>query len=91
VGANRAIRQRPDLLARLGEIRAPTLILVGEWDGFLPCSLLAHERIAGSRLALVERSPHGTPTWRPEAFRKAILDFLDDVEASHPVAGSLSY
>jgi 3-oxoadipate enol-lactonase len=91
VGANRAIRQRPDLLARLGEIRAPTLVLVGEWDGFLPCSLLAHERIVGSRLALIERSPHGTPTWRPEAFRKAILDFLDDVEASHPVAGSLSY
>jgi pimeloyl-ACP methyl ester carboxylesterase len=91
VGANRAIRQRPDLLARLDEIRAPTLILVGEWDGFLPCSLLADERIAGSRLALIERSPHGTPTWRPEAFRKAILNFLDDVEAGRPVAGSLRY
>jgi pimeloyl-ACP methyl ester carboxylesterase len=91
VGANRAIRQRPDLLARLGEIRVPTLVLVGEWDGFLPCSRLAHERIAGSRLALIERSPHGTLTWRPEAFRKAILDFLADVEAGRPVAGSLTY
>jgi 3-oxoadipate enol-lactonase len=91
VGANRAIRQRPDLLARLGEIRAPTLVLVGEWDGFLPCSRLAHERIAGSRLALIERSPHGTPTWRPEGFRKAILDFLDDTEAGRSVAGSLRY
>ena len=91
VGANRAIRQRPDLLARLGEIRAPTLVLIGEWDSFLPCSLLACERIAGSRLALIERSPHGTPTWRPEAFRKAILDFLDDVEAGRPAAGSLRY
>ena len=91
VGANRAIRQRPDLLARLGEIRAPTLVLVGEWDGFLPCSLLARERIAGSRLALVERSPHGTPTWRPEAFRKAILDFLADVEEERPVAGEYRY
>jgi 3-oxoadipate enol-lactonase len=91
VGANRAIRQRPDLLARLSEIRAPTLILVGEWDGFLPCSLLAHERIAGSRLALVERSPHGTPTWRPEAFRKAILDFLAALDGGQPVDGSLSY
>jgi 3-oxoadipate enol-lactonase len=91
VGANRAIRQRPDLLARLGEIRAPTLVLVGEWDGFLPCSLLTYERIAGSRLALVERSPHGTPTWRPEAFRKAILDFLADVEEERPVAGEYRY
>jgi pimeloyl-ACP methyl ester carboxylesterase len=91
VGANRAIRQRPDLLARLGEIRAPTIVLVGEWDGFLPCSLLAHERIAGSRLAIIERSPHGTPTWRPEGFRRAILDFLGDVEAGRPVAGSLRY
>jgi 3-oxoadipate enol-lactonase len=91
VGANRAIRQRPDLLARLGEVRAPALVLVGEWDGFLPCSRLAHEGIAGSRLALIERSPHGTPTWRPEAFRTAILDFLDDTEAGRPVAGSLRY
>ena len=81
VGANRAIRERPDLLARLSGIRAPTLVLVGEWDGFLPCSRLAHERIAGSRLALIERSPHGTPTWRPEAFRETIRRFLDDVEA----------
>jgi pimeloyl-ACP methyl ester carboxylesterase len=91
VGANRAIRQRPDLLARLGEIGVPTLVLVGEWDGFLLCSRLAHERIAGSRLALIERSPHGTPTWRPEAFRKAILDFLDDVQAGRPVTGTLRY
>ena len=85
VGANRAIRGRPDLLGRLGAIRAPTLVLIGEWDGFLPCSRLAHERIAGSRLALIERSPHGTPTWRPEAFRETILDFLDGVESPSEV------
>jgi len=47
--------------------------------------------IAGWRLAIIERSPHGTPTWRPEAFRRAILDFLGDVEAGRPVAGSLRY
>ena len=89
VGANRAIRERPDLLGRLSEIGVPTLVLVGEWDGFLPCALLAHERIAGSGLALIERSPHGTPTWRPEAFRKAILDFLEAVDGGRPVAGHL--
>lgn len=85
VGANRAIRERPDLLGWLNEIRVPTLVLIGEWDGFLPCSRLAHERIAGSRLALIERSPHGTPTWRPEAFRETILRFLDDVESPSEV------
>jgi len=91
VGANRAIRQRPDLLGKVGEVRAPTLVLVGEWDDFLPCSRLAHERIGGSRLALIERSHHGTPIWRPEGFRKAILGFLDDVHEGRPVTAELRY
>lgn len=87
LGASRAIRERPDLLHRLPEIKAPTLVLVGEWDNFLPCSRLAHEAIKGSRFVLVRRAGHGTPTWRPQAFERAISEFLDAVEAGRPVAG----
>jgi pimeloyl-ACP methyl ester carboxylesterase len=89
LGASRAIRERPDLVPRLAEVKAPTLVLVGEWDGFLPCSRLAHEAIKGSRFVLVRRAGHGTPTWRPEAFQRAVSDFLNAVEAGRPVAGDL--
>jgi pimeloyl-ACP methyl ester carboxylesterase len=87
LGASRAIRERPDLLHRLPEIKAPTLVLVGEWDNFLPCSRLAHQAIKGSRFVLVRRAAHGTPTWRPQAFQRAVSEFLDAVEAGRPVAG----
>ena len=87
LGASRAVCERPDLLDRLPEIVAPALVLVGEWDSFLPCSRLAHEAIKGARFVLVRRAGHGTPTWRPQAFQRAVLEFLDAVEAGRPVAG----
>ncbi len=87
VGVNRAIRDRPDLLDRLAEIKIPTLVLVGEWDRFLPCSRLAHDGIPGSRFTLVRRSGHGTPGWQPQAFQRAVLDFTEAVDESRDVAG----
>jgi len=87
LGASRAIRERPDLLHRLPEVKAPALVLVGEWDSFLLCSRLAHQAIKGSRFVLVRRAGHGTSTWRPEAFQRAVSEFLDAVEAGRPVAG----
>jgi pimeloyl-ACP methyl ester carboxylesterase len=89
LGVSRAIRERPDLVHRLPEITAPTLVLVGEWDSFLPCSRLAYETIEGARFVLVRRAGHGTPTWRPQAFERAVSEFLDAVEAGRPVAGEL--
>ena len=87
LGPSRAIRERPDLVDRLPEIKAPALVLVGEWDSFLPCSRLAYETIKGARFVLVRRAGHGTPTWQPKAFERAVSEFLDAVEAGRPVAG----
>ncbi len=87
LGAARAIRERPDLVGRLGEVQAPTLVLVGEWDSFLPCARLAHEAVEGSRFVLIRRSGHGTATWRPPAFQRAVGEFLEAVEAGRPVGG----
>jgi pimeloyl-ACP methyl ester carboxylesterase len=89
LGVSRAIRERPDLVDRLPEIKAPTLVLVGEWDSFLPCSRLAYETIKGARYVLVRHAGHGTPTWQPQAFERAVCEFLDAVEAGRPVAGEL--
>ncbi|MGQ9573492.1 MAG: alpha/beta fold hydrolase [Dehalococcoidia bacterium] len=87
LGALRAIRDRPDLVHRLGEVRAPTLVLVGEWDNFLASARVAHQAIVGSRFVLIRRSGHGTPTWRPQAFQRAVSEFLDGVEAGRAVGG----
>src|SRR6266571_2615167 len=47
IGAVHAIAERPDLTGRILKITAPALIMVGEWDDFLPCALRDHELIPG--------------------------------------------
>lgn len=87
LGSVRALRERPDLEDRLGEIRVPTLVVAGEHDIFLVPSIAMHDSIAGSRFVLVRGSWHGTCVWQPAAFNAAVLAFLADVEAGRPVAG----
>jgi pimeloyl-ACP methyl ester carboxylesterase len=86
VGAAGAITARPDLTERIPKITAPTLVMIGEWDDFLPCALRDHELIPGSRLAVRKRCAHGS-RWRLETFLSEIEGFVDDVEAGRPVAG----
>lgn len=86
VGTALAIAQRPDLTARLGEITAPTLVTIGEWDDFLPCARRDHELIGGSRLVVRRECGHGS-SWRTETFHQAIAGFLADVETGRPVGG----
>jgi pimeloyl-ACP methyl ester carboxylesterase len=86
LGAAHAIKNRPDLTTRIPAITAPTLVMAGEWDDFLPCSLRDHELVPGSRLVVRRRCAHGSG-WRPETFVSEVLSFLDDVEVGRPVAG----
>lgn len=87
LGTARAIRLRPDLGGRLRDVRAPALVLAGEWDGFLPCAERDHRLIEGSRYVLVRRCAHASPDWRPDAFIPAVTEFIADVEAGREVAG----
>ena len=65
----------------------PTLIIVGERDNLVAASRIMQQGIRGCRFVLIKDSPHGTANWRPDAFNKAVLEFLDDVEAGRPVEG----
>ena len=85
IGAANAIATRPNLTERIQKITAPTLVMIGEWDDFLPCGLRDHDLIAGSRLTVRTRCAHGS-RWRPETFLSEIEAFLDDVEAVRTVA-----
>jgi 3-oxoadipate enol-lactonase len=89
-GAWHTIMTRPDVEDRLGEISVPTLIIVGDRDDLLAASRAMQERIHGCRFVLIKDSPHGTANWRPEAFNKAVLEFLDDVDAGRSVEGEVS-
>jgi 3-oxoadipate enol-lactonase len=68
----------PPAIARLDEVRAPTLVVVPELDqpdiiGI--CDLLA-AGIPGARKAVMPGVAHFAPMERPEEFTRLVLDFL---------------
>jgi pimeloyl-ACP methyl ester carboxylesterase len=85
VGAAHAIVTRPDLTEAIPSITAPTLVMIGGWDDFLPCAMRDHGLIAGSRLVVRERCGHGS-RWRAETFIAEVESFLADVESGSPIA-----
>jgi pimeloyl-ACP methyl ester carboxylesterase len=89
LGTCAAIRSRPDLTARLRDVRAPALVVAGEWDGFYPCAERDHALLAGSRFVRVRRCGHASPDWRPDAFVRAVSEFVADVEGGREVAGEV--
>lgn len=61
----------------LGDIRVPTLVIVGEDDvvtGVDEARLLA-DRIPGARLTIIPRAGHAAITERPDEFAGAVTDF----------------
>jgi proline iminopeptidase len=73
-----AITEEWDVRPRLGEISAPTLILVGRDDFICPPSQakIMHERIPNSELVVFEKSGHFAPVEEPEAFFAAVREWL---------------
>ncbi len=83
---------RSDPRAHLGverRIRVPTLIVWGAEDRLIPSSDAARvqERIAGSRLVLIPDAGHLPQREQPEAFARAVAEF---VRATDRSAGSPS-
>jgi pimeloyl-ACP methyl ester carboxylesterase len=91
VAAAIALRDRPDLTTRTPLITAPTLVSCGEWDDFYPCAVRDHRLILNSRLATIRRAAHSTPDYRPQLWKQAVFDFIDDVEAGRDVRGEREY
>lgn len=70
----------PDLADRVGEIRAPTLVVVGDED--VPDMQAIAERLAsaipGARLAAVAGAGHVPSLERPREFDALVLPFLEE-------------
>jgi len=82
VGAYRAAMgaiTRKGVRDELGQIRVPTLILVGDQDVAqpLPNSQRLHEGIAGSQLVIIPGAGHTSSVEEPAAVNAAISEFLE--------------
>ena len=80
VGCSEAIRGL-NYKDRLSGVNLPTLILVGEEDPGTPVSAaqVIHERIKGSKLEIIPSARHLSNVEQPEAFNKALSEFLESV------------
>ena len=67
-----------DLRPRLGEIKAPTLIVAGRDDSITPPahSEELHRGIAGSQLLVMDGAGHTIPNEKPAEFNAAVEQFL---------------
>jgi 3-oxoadipate enol-lactonase len=72
--------KRHDLRGRVSEIKAPTLIIVGEEDILIPLrySKILKDEIAGSTLVTIKNCGHVAPIEKPEEFNRIVLNFLKD-------------
>jgi 3-oxoadipate enol-lactonase len=67
-----------DLTDRLGAIRLPTLVVVGEDDQGTPvaASKAIQERVKGSQLEILKSAAHLSNIEQPDAFTRAVTGFL---------------
>lgn len=77
-GALHAMMERPDSTADLRRISFPALIVVGEDDAVTPVSEAEamHGQIPRSHLVVIPAASHLSNIEAPEAFSKALQDFL---------------
>ena len=83
---------RNDARKWMRQITAPTLLVWGEHDAFVP---LAYGRamageIPGAKLEVIEGSAH-VPMWEtPDAFNRIVTKFLDEVESGERTSSKTS-
>jgi 3-oxoadipate enol-lactonase len=76
----RGLSHMRDRTGELGQIKLPTLIVVGDLDTpFIEPSQLMHERIAGSKLVVIPGAGHLANIEQPAAFNDAVMGFLNSL------------
>ena len=79
--AIQSIMARDDVSSRLGQVSAPTLVIVGEEDRDpgVRASVTLAARIPGARLIALPDTGHLAALEQPQAFESALLGFLNDL------------
>jgi proline-specific peptidase len=71
-----------DIIDRLGQIEAPTLLFCGRYDEVTPtCVEAAHRAIPGSEFVVMEESSHTSQAEEPEKTLALVRDFVARAEA----------
>jgi 3-oxoadipate enol-lactonase len=73
------------------DLTMPTLIVIGEEDGLLPAAEWLRDTIPNRRYAFLTRVGHATSRYKPEAWRHAVEEFLNDLEAGKDIRGEVVY
>jgi 3-oxoadipate enol-lactonase len=70
-----------DVTRRLGEVRCPTLVVVGEEDPGTPVEMAReiHAALPSGELAILRSASHLSNVEQPEEFNRVLLGFLDKV------------
>jgi pimeloyl-ACP methyl ester carboxylesterase len=82
--ALRALLAMDLIAARLREIRIPTLLIGGDRDPSLAPMRMMHRKIRGSKLVVLSPASHFANRDQPEAWNRAVLDFLARVDRAVP-------
>ncbi len=71
-----------NLTSRLGQIRCPSIVIVGKDDAGTPVSMAEdiHRAIPGSKLVVIDSAAHLSNLEQPQAFNQALSDFLDKAD-----------
>jgi 3-oxoadipate enol-lactonase len=79
-GLGEVVQSETSAAQRLGEIRAPALVIVGEMDRpeIIAAAVLASERIPNARKVEIPGTAHLPNLERPALFNRILLDFLDE-------------
>jgi len=72
-------------------VALPIGILAGDQDVYYRGARALHDAQGGSFLATIEDAPHDSMNARPDAFNRALLDYLDSVQAGSPLDGERTY
>lgn len=75
-----------DVTARLGEVRVPALVVVGEHDPGTPVAMAREiaDNLPGAELAVIEDAAHLSNVEQPERFDAVLTGFLERIEAARP-------
>ena len=67
-----------NVTARLKEIKTPTLVICGENDPGTPPAMAREiqQNLPGAKLTLIPQAAHLSNIEQPEAFNRALADFL---------------
>lgn len=87
--AQRAMAARPDSFDTLRGLKVPTLVIVGEEDALTPLSDAETmvEAVPDARLTVIGKAGHLSAVEQPEAFNRAVSDFIAGLAGGTPPRG----